>query len=92
MTTLFTRQARDLSAEERAAVEKLLGRPLADDEAFDIHTYRPHEAPKGEARKKAAAELAGAMEEISAGFRDAPSQELEEEIDRACEEVRRSGG
>jgi hypothetical protein len=49
----------------------------------------PHEAPSGPHREEAAAELNRVMRRISEHFEDVPPKELDAEIDRACDAVRR---
>ncbi len=80
--------ASELTAEEKAVVDKLAGRPLAHDELFVIRTYRTHPAPEGEARQEAAKQLREAMDTIGQKLSDVPPKELERELDRALRDVR----
>lgn len=80
--------ASELTAEEKAVVDKLAGHPLAHNEVFVIRTYRTHPAPEGEARQEAAQQLRGAMDTIGQKLKDAPPKELERELDKALRDVR----
>ena len=79
--------ASELSAEEKAVVDRLAGRPLADNELFVISTYRVHPPPTGKAREKAAEEIRGAMDTIARKLKDVPAEELERELDDALRKV-----
>ena len=62
---------------------------LSDLVSRDQALNGPHEAPSGPERKRIAAELERLTREIAEGFRGVPEDELEREIDQACEDVRR---
>jgi hypothetical protein len=44
-------KAGDLARDERLLVERLLGRPLSNDETISVNAYRPHAAPTGNERE-----------------------------------------
>jgi hypothetical protein len=80
--------ASELTAAERAVVEKFAGRPLGDSEVFVISTYRVHPAPAGEAREEAANELREAMNVIGRKLKDVPPKEIEQQLDNTLRDVR----
>ena len=50
----------DLAPDERVAVERLLGRPLQNDEAVQVVTYKLDDLPEGQeatSRRRAAARI-----------------------------------
>lgn len=57
MANVLIHKANELRPQTRAAVEAELGRSLKDDEAVSIMAFSMHEAPSGEARRKAAQKL-----------------------------------
>jgi hypothetical protein len=60
----------DLASDERAAVERLLGRQLHDDETVEVITHKAPEipvAPETESRKKAMARILELAEGKSLG-------------------------
>jgi len=57
MANVLIHKANELKPQTRAAVEAELGRLLKDDEAVSIMAFSMHEAPSGDARRKAAQKL-----------------------------------
>lgn len=84
-------RVKDLSPDQRAAIEGLLGRRLADDEGLNIqpsHVLR--EAPEGEERAQAYKKYldhAGTIATRAEGIGD---EELEAAVDEACDHARHS--
>ena len=82
-------QASELAPDERIVLERILGRPLDDSETISVTTSRViKEAPVGEAREKAARELAESIREMHERVKDVPEEELYALIDEAVEYVR----
>ncbi len=80
--------ARDLAAPAKAAIENLLGRPLQDDEQVSVRVYRRHEAPRGDARRKAARRLEEHLDRMASKAKDVSQVEMEAAIDEALEQAR----
>jgi hypothetical protein len=79
----------DLSPDQRAAVESLLGRRLADDEGFNIYPSRMiKEAPTGEERSRAYTQYLEDLDTLAERAQDVPDDELEAVIDEACDRAR----
>jgi hypothetical protein len=80
---------RDLSVDQRLAIESLLGRPLREEESV---TVRPSlilkEAPVGEERVRAAQKLKGHLDLLAARVKDVPEDEIERAVDEAIENIR----
>jgi L-lactate utilization protein LutC len=77
-----------LAAPVKTAIENLLGRPLQDDEQVSVRVYRPHEAPRGEARREAARRLEEHLNRMAGKAKDVSQHEMEAAIDEALEQVR----
>lgn len=79
----------DLSAEQRHAIEALLGRALGDDEGLSIHASRVvKEAPTGEERTRAYQRYLNSIDELSRRAEGVADEQLEAAIDEACDRVR----
>ena len=61
---------------------------LSDLVRRDQALHSPHEAPSGPERERIAAELDRLTRIISERFKDVPEDELDREIDQACQDVR----
>lgn len=57
LANVLIHKANELKRQTRAAVEAEMGRLLEDDEAVSIMAFSMHEAPSGDARRKAAQKL-----------------------------------
>ena len=57
MANVLIHKANELKPQTRAAVEAELGRSLKDDENVSIMAFSMHEAPSGDARRKAVQKL-----------------------------------
>jgi hypothetical protein len=89
MHDLSIHRSRDLSADAKLTVERMLGRRLDDDEEVIIRALRPHEPPQGEAREQAWNRLAERMDLI-AGKTSLPEEEREALVDSVVDETRHS--
>jgi hypothetical protein len=74
----------ELSPEDRAVVERLLGRELKDDEVVQVNAQDEEVARQIEAHQA----LLASMRETQAKFAHVPEDELNALIDEACDYVR----
>ena len=77
----------DLSPDQKAALETLLGRPFKDGEAVSVRTFEPAPVPL-ERRLKIAQELRNYFAEVDAARRPVSSEETEDIISEAMRSVR----
>ena len=90
MRNFACQKANKLTPDVRAAVESLLGRPLENDEAVTLSTRKPHPAPTGSAKKRAAGQLKKQLDLMSERAQAASADELEDALDEAMRHVRPS--
>lgn len=80
---------KDLSPDQRVAIEGILGRALRDDESL---TIRPSniikEAPQGTDRTDRARQYLGSLDRIAERVKDVPEDQLDAAIDEALDDVR----
>jgi len=82
-------RVKDLSSEQRTAIENLIGRSLCEDEGLNIQPSRVlKEAPAGEERSQAYSRYLGGLDQLAQRTKDIPDEELDAVIDEACDEVR----
>lgn len=85
-------RVKDLSGDQRLAIESLLGRRLADDEGLNIQPSRVlKDAPTGAERSAANNEYLGDLERLGRRAMSIRDTELDAIIDDACDHVRHSG-
>lgn len=80
-------EAKDLSSEERAAAELLLGRPLGEKESISVQAFASgpvSEERRGEVR----AELRKLFDEVDANLRPATREEVDETFTEAMRSSR----
>ena len=83
-------KVKDLSPDQRLAIESLLGRSLADDEGLNIQPSRVlKEAPVGEERSRAYDQYLGHLDTLARRTENVPDDELDAVIDEACDHARR---
>ena len=87
MQDLSTHKTRELPPSAKEALEKLLGRHLADDEEVSIWASRPQAAPTGDARKEAWRQLNDHLNHI-AEKTSGSAEELERLVDEVSDQVR----
>ena len=87
MQDLSTHKTKELPASAKEAIEKLLGRQLADDEEVSIWTSRPHAAPTGAERKQAWRRLNDHLDRL-AEKTSGSAEELERLVDEVSDQVR----
>jgi hypothetical protein len=81
------RNAKDLSPDQKAAIESLLGRPLHESEDISVRAFEP--APvSGQRRCQIADELRKYFAEVDANRQDVSDDEAEEIIDEALRSTR----
>ena len=88
MSVVLFRSTSDLTAEEKTVVEKLVGRPLADDEVVNVRAFRARPAPIGRAKKEAARALKAQLDSLAACVKDVPAEHLDAALDEALKQVR----
>jgi hypothetical protein len=82
-------KVKDLSPDQRLAIESLLGRRLADDEGLNIQPSRIlKEAPEGEERKRAYQRYLSHSDALADRAAQVSDDELDGAIDEACDHVR----
>ena len=80
---------KDLSPDQRLAIESLLGRRLADYEGLNIQPSRIlKDAPAGEERSRAYDQYLGYLDTLARRTEAVPDEELDAAINEACNEVR----
>jgi hypothetical protein len=80
------RRVTELSADTRHAMEGILGRPLQEDEAVSINTYKL--APQGKAREEASAHLLKRIDKTARRLEGVPEEQVDSAIDEATDYVR----
>lgn len=84
-------RVKDLSPEQRLALEGLIGRSLSEDEGLNIQPSRLlQEAPVGVERDRAYREYLAHIDKLAARVQDLPDEELNAIIDEACDHARHS--
>jgi hypothetical protein len=84
-------KVKDLSTEQRLAIESLLGRALADDESLNLQPARVlSEAPTGDERARAYRLYLDNLDEFARRAEGVPAEELDAIVDEACDHVRHS--
>lgn len=81
-------KAGDLARDERLLVERLLGRPLSNDETISVNAYRPHAAPTGNEREILWQGIMTQASEIGSRVQDANEDEVDALIDEALAATR----
>lgn len=80
---------KDLSPDQKVAIEGILGRALRDDESL---TIRPSniikQAPQGADRTDRSSQYLGSLDRIAERVKDVPEDELDAAIDEALDDVR----
>ncbi len=88
MANVLIHKASELKRRTRAALEAELGRSLRDDEEVSIKVSVPHEAPTGEARRKAAGRLQEHLNRIDQKTKRVPEEEREDALKEALRSAR----
>jgi hypothetical protein len=87
MQSLSTHKTRELPPGAKEALEKLLGRRLAEEEEISIWASAPHAAPTGEARMEAWRQLDQHLDYMGAKAHGS-AEDLENLADEVSDEVR----
>lgn len=90
MSIALFHSASDLTVAEKTVLEKLVGRPLADDEVVNVRAFRARPAPVGRAKKEAARALKAQLDRMAERVKDVPPEELDAVLDEALKQVRPS--
>ena len=80
----------DLTAEEKAVLAKLVGRPLAEDEVVNVRAFRTRPAPVGRAKEEAARALKAQLDRLAERVKDVPPEHLDAALDEALKHARLS--
>jgi hypothetical protein len=81
---------KDLSVDQRLAIESLLGRALRDEESLTIRPARIlKDAPTGGERTRLFARYLDNLDALAERAKDVPEAEIDAAIDEAVDEVRR---
>jgi hypothetical protein len=81
---------KDLSADQRTAIENLLGRALRDEESLTIRPARIlKDAPTGEERTRVFRQYQDHLSRLADRVEDVPEGEIDAAIDEAILHVRR---
>jgi hypothetical protein len=82
-------QVKDLSADQRLAIESLVGRPLRDDESLTIRpSHILKEAPTGKERERLFRQYQDHLDELARRVTNVSEDEIEAAIDEAVKHVR----
>jgi hypothetical protein len=80
---------KDLSADQRLAIEHLLGRALGDEESLTIRPARVlKDAPIGEERSDVFRRYLNHLDQLADRVKDVPEEEIDAAIDEAVQHVR----
>ncbi|MGH9433529.1 MAG: hypothetical protein ACRD3T_18520 [Terriglobia bacterium] len=77
----------ELSPDAREAIERVLGRPLREEEEVSIMAFAPHEAPEGRDRQTLARKLEQRIKKTTKRVKNAPDEQVEEVINEAVNHV-----
>lgn len=81
------RSAKDLSPNQKMAIESLLGRPLHESEEVSVRAFEP--APVSDLRRREIADgFRRYFAEVDSNLRDVPEEESERTIDEALRSTR----
>jgi hypothetical protein len=84
----MTHCVKDLSVEQKSAVESLLGRPVSDDESIMVKAFAPSPSVNPEERRAAIESLKHYFAHVDANRQPASDEEEEEVITEAIRSVR----
>ena len=83
-------RVKDLSPDQRYAIESLLGRSVTDDEGLDIQPARIlKDARTGEERKRSYDNFLGHSDKLASRASGLPVDALDAAIDEGCDQARR---
>jgi L-lactate utilization protein LutC len=88
MQNIAIHKAQELPADARQAVERVLGRPLREEEEVSIMALSSHEAPMGDERQAVARNLEQRIKKTAKRVKDVADDQLEEVINQAVDHVR----
>ncbi len=90
MRSIAIQRAGELPPQDRGALERLLGRPLDQDEEVSIRSYPRDLLPEGAASQRAADQLAELLAQRSDQIKDLSDSELDRAVEEAIQFVRQS--
>ena len=90
---IMLHNVKDLSEDQRHAIESLLGRPLRDEESLTIRPAQVlKDAPAGAERNRAFRAYIDHLDTLAGRVKDVPEAEIDAAIDDAMRHVRRQAG
>ena len=89
-STRTTQNVKDIDAEQKRSLERLLGRPLADDEQIYVMAFKPGVIPDEATRRNALKRMQSTFEKVDEHVRahGITPEEIDEAIDEAMEHIR----
>lgn len=88
MANYSVNRAMDLGEDERAVLERWLGRPIAVDETISVNAWQPHPLPGQERRDILHREIIRQAREIGLRAPQAESDDTDDLLDEAFTSVR----
>jgi hypothetical protein len=80
---------KDLSPDQKLAIESILGRSLSEDESLTIRPAKvTKDAPAGEERVRRFRQYTADLDQIAGRVKDVPEDEIDAAIDEAAHYVR----
>ena len=90
MQNIAIQRASEMPESARAAVEQLLGRPIADNEEISVIAIPPQHVPPSESRVAIAQKLEALLDRRAAEVKGIPDADIDAAIDEAVDHVRHS--
>ena len=88
MPNMAIQRVADLDPFARDWVQRLLGRPLTDNEEVTVLVSAPHPAPAGIGRKAALDRIERVLDRAAENMREVPEGQFEAVVDEAMASVR----
>ena len=92
MQNVSIKRASELPQPMKAAVEQLLGRPIAPDEEISVAAIPPQQIPASGSRAKPARKLEAYLDRRAEKVEDIPEAEIDTVLDQAVGDVRHRRG
>jgi hypothetical protein len=84
----MTHRVKDLSPEQKSAIESLLGRPISDEESISVKTFAPSSRLSGGERAAAIEKLNRYFSRVDANRQQVTAEEEDAIINEALRSVR----
>jgi hypothetical protein len=92
MQNVSIQKANELTEAVKAAVEQLLGRPIAPDEEISVTATPPQRVPPSEGRAAVAQKLEAFLNRRADKVNGVPEEQMDAAIDEALNDVRHNRG